>query len=115
MRALFRKLQAISGIMKLGRTENATHDPYYRETASEYSETPIGELQQKAASGDPDAKTRLALCYEIGEENTQDFEEAAQLYRLAADNGFAPAMSNLGYLVEHALGMEADIKEGHSW
>jgi len=37
------------------------------------------------------------------------------LYRLAADNGFAPAMSNLGYLFEHALGMETDIEEAHSW
>ena len=71
MWALYRKLQAVSSIMKLGRTENATNDPYYRETASEYSETPIGELQQKAASGDPDAQTRLGLCYEIGEEIAQ--------------------------------------------
>lgn len=57
------KLQAVSGVIKLGRTENATHDPHYRETASEFSEMPIGELQQKAASGDPDAQTGLALCY----------------------------------------------------
>ena len=71
MGALYRKLQAVSGIIKLGRTENATHDPHYRETASEFSEMPIGELQQKAASGDPDAQTRLALCYEIGEEIAQ--------------------------------------------
>ena len=56
---------------ELGRTENATHAPYYQETAYEFSERPIGELQQKAASGDPDAQTRLALCYEIGEEISQ--------------------------------------------
>ncbi|MGB0554042.1 MAG: SEL1-like repeat protein [Alphaproteobacteria bacterium] len=24
-------------------------------------------------------------------------------------------MSNLGYLFEHALGMETDIEEAHSW
>ena len=71
MGALYRKLQAVSGIITLGRTENATHDPHYRETASEFSEMPIGEPQQKAASGDPDAQTRLGLCYEIGEEIAQ--------------------------------------------
>tara|TARA_E500000331_G_C17150238_1_gene666938 strand:+ start:400 stop:537 length:138 start_codon:yes stop_codon:yes gene_type:complete len=37
------------------------------------------------------------------------------LYLLAADNGFAPAMSNLGYLFEDALGVETDIEEAHSW
>jgi len=71
MGALYHKLQAVSGIIKLGRTENATHDPHYRETASEFIEMPIGKLQQKAASGDPDAQTRLGLCYEIGEEIAQ--------------------------------------------
>ena len=71
MGALYRKLQAVSGIIKLGRTENATHDPHYRETASEFIEMPIGKLRQKAASGDPDAQTRLGLCYEICEEIAQ--------------------------------------------
>jgi hypothetical protein len=46
--------------MKLGRIEKATHDPYYRETAYGFSEIPIGELQQKTATGNPNAQNKIA-------------------------------------------------------
>ena len=51
----------------------------------------------------------------VGEEVIPDFEEAAKRYRKAADDGYAPAMSNLGFLYEHGRGVEANFEEAREW
>ena len=60
MWALYPKLHAASGMLKPGQTENALYVVYYRKTAFDYSEIPIGELQQKTATGNPDAQNKIA-------------------------------------------------------
>eukprot|EP00302_Diacronema_sp_CCMP2436_P052101 CAMPEP_0180086074 /NCGR_PEP_ID=MMETSP0985-20121206/20844_1 /TAXON_ID=483367 /ORGANISM="non described non described, Strain CCMP 2436" /LENGTH=70 /DNA_ID=CAMNT_0022020065 /DNA_START=22 /DNA_END=231 /DNA_ORIENTATION=+ len=44
--------------------------------------------------------------------NGQDFDKAARLFRLAADQGFAPAQSNYGYCEYEGLRV---IQDGSRW
>ena len=46
---------------------------------------------------------------------TQDFEEAAKLYRIAADQGLADAQNNLGVLYTYGVGVQPDPKEAARW
>ena len=50
-------------------------------------------FEAAAAQNSPDGQCLLGLCHEKGEGVPQSWENAAFLYRQAADQGFAPALS----------------------
>ena len=75
---LYRKLQAVSGALKLGSSESDPNGRYYREKVEGLDLTTLEELEQRVENGDANINTRLGLRYEIGEEVIQDFEEAAK-------------------------------------
>lgn len=59
----------------------------------------------------PPASFNLGQCCELGIGTKQDFKEAAEWYRLAADQGHATAMYNLGVFYVHGWGgLRADIE-----
>ena len=64
------------------------------ETAVEDLE--LADLREGARQGDDSAQFNLAVKYEIGEGVPEDDEEAARWYRLAAEQGHAPAQYSLG-------------------
>jgi len=45
----------------------------------------------------------------------QDYEGAIKSYRLAAEQGFAPAQYNLGAMYVEGLGVPQDHKEAVKW
>ena len=53
--------------------------------------------------------------YEVGDGVPQDYKEAVRLYRLAAEQGFAPAQYNLGAIYFEGLGVPQDHKEAEKW
>jgi TPR repeat protein len=45
----------------------------------------------------------------------QDYSEAARLARLAAEQGYPPAETDLGFLYEHGKGVPLDYVSAYSW
>ena len=45
----------------------------------------------------------------------QDYQEAVRWYRLAAEQGFASAQSNLGVMYDHGQGVPKDYVLAHMW
>ena len=49
--------------------------------------------------------------YDRGNGVKQDYGEAARLYRLAADQGYAYAQFNLGLMYNHSKGVKRDYRK----
>ena len=53
--------------------------------------------------------------YYKGQGVTQDYKEAVKWYRLAADQGYAAAQVNLGYMYANGQGVTQDYVRAHMW
>ncbi len=69
----------------------------------------VGLLTRAAEAGSPEAQFELAKLYERGLGVPQDFPRALALYQQAADQDFADAINDLGFLYyQGELGLTAD-------
>ncbi|MQQ10122.1 peptidase C14, caspase catalytic subunit p20 [Epibacterium sp. SM1979] len=69
----------------------------------------VSFLQRAADAGSPEAQFELAKLYERGTGVEPDHEKALALYRAAADQNFADAINDLGFLhYQGGLGLPAD-------
>jgi hypothetical protein len=68
-----------------------------------------------AAAGDAEAQYRLGVMYGNGEAVQQDFSEAANWFRRAAELGLAEAQYNLGVMVFEGRGVRQDYAEALIW
>jgi uncharacterized protein len=68
-----------------------------------------------ARDGDREAQFRAGLNYETGCGAPQDFVQAAQWYRKAADNGHPLAQNNLARLYLEGLGVAQSDAEAMKW
>jgi uncharacterized protein len=57
----------------------------------------------------------IGLMYDTGKGVSQDFGEAINWYRKAAEKGFAPAESNLGLMYETGKGVAQDYAQAADW
>jgi hypothetical protein len=75
--------------------------------------------QKAAAQGQMDAQAALGKLYLLpsAEHGTNylNYTEALRLLRLAADQGSAPAMNNLGVAFENGIGVKLDFTEAGRW
>jgi uncharacterized protein len=72
-------------------------------------------LQFSASQNAPDALYRLGYLYEHGRGLSRDFAKAAENYRNAALQGYAPAENNLGALYQRGYGVPRDISLAFHW
>ena len=63
-----------------------------------YSKMDDSAVEAKAAAGDPVAQTRLGVLHARGQGRPKDFAQALHCWQLAAAQGHADAMCNLGNL-----------------
>lgn len=64
---------------------------------------------EPARQGEPEAQYYVARIYANGMDNVDiNYQEAARWYQAAADQGYAEAKQELGYLYEHGLGVPKD-------
>jgi TPR repeat protein len=68
----------------------------------------LDDLLAQAQSGDDKAEFVLGLAYEIGKVTAQNYVEAANWYKKAADASYAPAITSLGYLYQAGKGVPED-------
>jgi TPR repeat protein len=68
--------------------------------ASRGDKAALRQLMIRAERGDPNAEYYLGLMYEAGEGVDKDAMQAARWYRRSADQNFAAAQYNLGYLYD---------------
>ena len=62
-----------------------------------------------------EAQFNLGYLYYIGKGVAQDYAEAANWYRRAADQGFVSAMYNLGFSYQNGQGVPQDDVLAHMW
>lgn len=75
----------------------------------------LRELLDKAGRGDADAQEQLGIVYAAGQGVTQDYRNAAEWFRKAADQGNANAQHNLGALYLKGRGVTQDSAEAVKW
>ena len=63
----------------------------------------------------PNGQTRLGWMYLDGKGVAQDYKEAVNWYRKAAEQGNARAQNNLGLLYEKGRGVPQDYAEAMKW
>lgn len=87
------------------------------ETAKQLQHTPISmtELIKLAESGEVLAQNRLAEHYLKGIEAPQHFGKAKEWYLRAANQGYGPAMIQLGDLYSHPKGGFQNLAEAYFW
>lgn len=82
------------------------------------------DLLKLAEDGDIEAQYKLGNFYSkfsdsdenfFNNDSTANYEESIKWYRLAANHGHADAQYRLGYLYEHALGVDYDYAEACKW
>ncbi len=77
-------------------------------------ETSLTVWLDKAKGGDAEAQTYVGEIYEK-KQNKADYQQAAQWYRKAAEQGFSRAQISLGNLYERGLGVPQDSVASMNW
>lgn len=87
------------------------------ETAKQLQHKPIPmpDLIKRAESGEVWAQNRLAERYLKGIEAPQHFGKAKEWYLRAANQGYGPAMLQLGELYSHTKGGFQNLAEAYFW
>ena len=73
------------------------------------------QYKAKATKGNGVAQKNLANCYFAGQGVTQDYSEAVNWYRKAAEQNVSGAQVQLGYCYENGKGVEKDDAEAVKW
>ena len=68
-----------------------------------------------AKGGDPEAQYYVATIHEKGHQGRPNYQQAAQWYQRAAEQGFRRAAINLGRLYEQGLGVTKNPAESFAW
>src|SRR6185437_8150189 len=61
------------------------------------------------------AQLELGVMYDLGRGVPLDFAEAEKWYRMAAEQGYAPALTNLGVLYYNGQGEKRDLVLAHEY
>lgn len=80
-----------------------------------FSDTPVGALLERAAGGDSDAQFALGLMYYEGDHVEKNHAEAAEWWRMAAENGHIESQFAIGSAYYSGDGVEQDKAEGIKW
>lgn len=75
----------------------------------------IGDLHERAKSGDAEAQYALAVAFDTGNGLPEDDAKAIAWYRRAAEQGHMHAQHNLGISYANGEGVERDVREAVRW
>ena len=75
----------------------------------------LARVFKHAVKGNTEAQFQVAQAYWDGKGISQDDQEAARWYRLAADHGLPKAQTNLGYMYATGRGVERNDTEAFKW
>ena len=76
---------------------------------------PLADVQHAAELDNDAAQHALAYRYEHGDGVPQDFAQAARLFRLAAEQGYAKAQLYLADAYHHGDGVDKNPAEAEQW
>lgn len=72
-------------------------------------------LAPQVAEGNPQYLTALGNLHYLGLGGPKDFSKAANLYHLAASEGYGAAQLNLGHLYKQGLGVAKSAERAFGW
>lgn len=78
-------------------------------------EEKFAKLRKEAEAGNADAQNNLGWIYSNGHGATQDYQEAAKWFRLAAAQGNANAQLTLGKMYRSGQGVAQDYVRAQMW
>ncbi|HBO38579.1 MAG TPA: hypothetical protein DD638_07925, partial [Pasteurellaceae bacterium] len=84
-------------------------------TVKNYHTMSVAELEKYANKNDPKAQLTLGYRYYMGQEVSQDYQKAMELYLKSAALGNARAMYNIGILYIEGSGVKKDIDKVIEW
>jgi TPR repeat protein len=90
------------------------NSPYYVPNGV-LSQDGLYALKSKAVDGDDDAQFSLGYIYAQGNGVKQDYAEAAQWFRKAAEQGNISAQTDLAFLYAQGNGVGQDYAEAARW
>jgi len=95
--------------------QEAVPTPAGQSSAASLSPQDIAQLRAKAESGDPQAQVKLGAAYEDGNGVKQNYADAAQWYRKAADEANSEGQNDLGLMYYMGHGVDKDRAEAAKW
>ena len=104
---------AIEELEKIARSDK-TEDERIAAILAKYPD-PATKLRQAAEQGDAEAQFNLGLCYEKGNGEKKDVNEAFNWYRKAAGQGFAKAENRLAICYHNGKGVNKNYAESVKW
>ena len=72
-------------------------------------------LRKAAEAGDAASQNNLGFLHYLGRGVTQDYQQAARWFRLAADQNHPDAQYNLGFLYYYGRGVAQDYLQAEDW
>jgi len=75
----------------------------------------FAQIQKKAEANNPEAQTILASCYDLGRNVAPNRKENIRWLTLAANQGYAPAESELGHIYLYGSGIPSDYRQAFVW
>ncbi len=79
------------------------------------SSAKFAQIKKKAETGNAQAQTILASCYDLGRNVAPNRNENIHWLTLAANQGYAPAESQLGHIYLYGSGIPADYQQALVW
>ena len=90
--------------------------PYAQEPAATQAQVDVTAIRSQAEQGDPASQWRLGTLYELAMGDVaQDFTQAAQWYRRAADQGYVLAQISLAAMYLEGRGVAQDDAQAVRW
>ncbi|MDR2155451.1 MAG: sel1 repeat family protein [Burkholderiaceae bacterium] len=86
-----------------------------REEAASGDKAALKKLMAEAQQEDPDAQWNLGILYHLGQGVPQDYGQAAQWFRKAAEQGNVQAQNSLGALYGKGQGVAQDYGQAVRW
>ena len=111
-----KQLKALNSFIKENGTESSGTNLSLRELCEEYLSLTVPKPKNEYEGMSANELNALALEYYNGSgEKEQDFVKAFELFTMAAENGNASAMNNLGYMYDIGRGVTQDFARAFEW
>ena len=68
--------------------------------------------ERRAPKGRPVVQDKIRIAYQVGKATHRNYVEALRWYRMAAEQGYAPAENNLGWMYDYGFGSRCRSSRG---
>lgn len=108
-------LNSVTGKLITKRQQSGAKRPFIDVASEDGSDPLLEDIKKSASEDDADAQCLLANLYRDGDGIEKNLMKAAELYRLAAQQGHDLAQLKLGYCCRDGIGLQKDKIQAYVW